>query len=214
MSVFDLVQQQLGAGQVNQIAAQIGADPSSTQRAITAALPMLLGGMARNAQAPGGAAAVAQAVRATGGAEGGLGGLLGGLAGGGRGGLGGMLGGLPGGGGAAGVGGVGGAPAVGGLLGGLLGRDDEPHVEAGVSQASGLSGDQTKKLLMIVAPIALAALAQRRRQDPDDDEDDARLGGVLERETADAQRRAEEREPGVGGLLGKFLGLGTRPPRA
>jgi MYXO-CTERM domain-containing protein len=87
-------------------------------------------------------------------------------------------------------------------------------VQEGVSQASGLSGDQTKRLLMILAPIALAALAARRRQDPDDDEDDARIGGVLERETAEAQRKAEEREPGVGGLLGKFLALGTRPPRA
>ena len=98
MSLLDLVQQQLGPSGTQQIAQQIGSDPGTTQNAIQAALPMLLGGMAGNARQPGGASALQGMLGQAGGGGlggGGLGGMLGGLLGGG--GLGGMLGGLLGG---------------------------------------------------------------------------------------------------------------------
>ena len=42
MSLIDLVQQQLGPNGVQEISQQLGTDPSSTQRAIDAALPMMV----------------------------------------------------------------------------------------------------------------------------------------------------------------------------
>src|ERR671920_542790 len=50
MSLLDLVQQNLGPDQIQEISQQIGADPGQTQSAVQAALPMLLGGMAGAAQ--------------------------------------------------------------------------------------------------------------------------------------------------------------------
>ena len=155
MSLLDLVQQQLGPQEIQQISQQVGADPATTENAVHAAVPMLLSGMANGAREPEGASALGGLLG--GGGGGALGGLLGGAGGGGLGGLlGGMLGG---GGGTAGGGGM----DMGGMLGSVLGRS-QPAVQDGVQQASGLSGDQTKKLLMILAPIVLMALAKRRQQ--------------------------------------------------
>jgi hypothetical protein len=47
---------------VDQLARQLGADEATTERAVRAALPALLGGMEANAQDPGGAASLAEAV--------------------------------------------------------------------------------------------------------------------------------------------------------
>ena len=200
MSLFDIVQQNLGQPQIQQIAQQIGADPAQTEDAVEAALPMMLGGMADTARQPGGANA--------------LGGLAGQHAGileslGGLGGLGALLGGAAGGGGG------------GGLLGSILGRR-EAGVESGVQQASGLNGDQTRKLLMILAPIVLAALARRRQQQRATtgatpgamiDSDNDGIPDELEREAQQAQTRVQERKPQLGGIIGSILNAATRPPR-
>jgi hypothetical protein len=213
MSLLDLVQQQLGPSGTQQIAQQIGADPGTTQNAIQAALPMLLGGMAGAARQPGGATALQGMLGQAGG--GGLGGMLGGLLGGGggaagAGGLGGMLGGLLGGGAGAGMGG-----AAGGGLGGLLGGH-ETEVQNGVQQASGLNGDQTRRLLMILAPIAIAAIAHKRQQRQDQsavagagaggaaDLDGDGIPDYLEQEARQEQARAQ---PHVGGLIGRVLDM-------
>ncbi len=190
MSLFDLVQEQLGPQQIQQIAQQIGADPSTTGNAVEAALPMMLGGMADTARQPGGA-------QTLGGLAGQQSGLLEGL--GGLGGLGAILGGAGG----------------GGILGSILGRR-EPQVENGVQQASGLNGDQTRKLLMILAPIVLAALARRRQQQrpaaagPMVDSDNDGIPDELEREAQHAQTRVEQRNPQLGGIIGSILNAATR----
>jgi hypothetical protein len=91
-------------------------------------------------------------------------------------------------------------------------------VQDGVQQASGLNGDQTKRLLMILAPIAIAALAHQRQQrqqagaaanaGPDLDGDG--IPDALEHEA----RQAGAQAPGhVGGLVGKILDMAQRPPR-
>ena len=82
-SLFDTVNEQLGGANLAQISQHIGADEATTQQAIQAALPMLIGGLARNASNPDGAAALSNALsnHADGSALGGLGGLLGGGAG-------------------------------------------------------------------------------------------------------------------------------------
>ncbi len=207
MSLLDLVQQQLGAGGTEQIASQIGADPATTQNAIQAAVPMILGGMASNARQPEGASAIANMV----GQSGGLGGIANMLGGAGGGGIGGMLGGLFGGGGGGGIG---------GMLGSLLGQHQDT-VQSGVQQASGLDSGQTTKLLAILAPMALAAIAHQRSQASTGAVAGAESGGaadldgngipdVLEQHAREAQAESNSH---VGGLIGKILDLGARPAR-
>jgi hypothetical protein len=163
---------------------------------------MLLGGMADTARQPGGASAISGLAGEHAGALDSLGGL---------GGLAGVLGGMLGGGGG------------GGILGSILGRH-QPTVESGVQQASGLSGDQVRRLLMILAPIVLAALARQRQQrasapqaapggDAMVDSDHDGIPDYLEQEAQQAQARATERSPQLGGILGTILNPATRPPR-
>jgi len=176
MSLIDLVQQHLGPDGVQDISRQLGTDPATTQRAIDAALPMMVGGLASTAQQPGGEAAVQAALGAHGGG-GGLGGALGGL-----GGLGSILGG-------------GGA---GGILGSILGRHHDT-VQDGVSQASGLDSAKVTQLLILLAPIVLRALSKHQAASHP-----GGLSAGLQDEAQAAQANAAS--PHVGGILGKILG--------
>lgn len=60
--LLDMLTQHVDQSTVNQIGNQIGTDPSTTQRAIAAALPTLFGAMAQHASSPDGAAQIHQAV--------------------------------------------------------------------------------------------------------------------------------------------------------
>jgi len=60
MSLLDFVQQQLGPAEISRISQQLNVDPNKVQNAISAALPMMLGGMARHAAQPEGADAIKQ----------------------------------------------------------------------------------------------------------------------------------------------------------
>ncbi len=191
MSLLDLVQQQLGPQEIQQISQQVGADPATTENAVHAAVPMLLGGMANGAREPEGASALGGLLG--GGGGGALGGLLGGAGGGG---LGGLLGGMLGGGGAGG-----GGMDMGGMLGSVLGRS-QPAVHDGVQQASGLNSDQTKKLLMILAPIVLMALAKRRQQGA------AGAGGAMGSGMGAGMGAGMGGIPGMSGATGGMGGLG------
>src|SRR4051812_27818190 len=63
MSLLDMLQQRLGnEAAVRQIGAQLGTDAGTTQSAVAAALPMLVGALARNAQDPAQAGALSQAL--------------------------------------------------------------------------------------------------------------------------------------------------------
>ena len=171
MSLLDMVQQHLGQGEIEQISRQIGADPAQTQSAIQAALPMLVGGMASTAQQPQGLSAIQQALVSHAGVLGNLGALLGA-----------------------------GAPAdSGGILGRVLGQHQQT-VQQGVESSSGLNSDQTRRLLMILAPIVLGLLAKRHAQKSQQE-----IGGALQQEAQVAQQQAQRQSPHVGGLLGKIL---------
>ncbi len=61
-SILDMLNQQLGSDAVQQISRQLGVDEQTANNAISAALPMLLGGLARNAASPQGADALASAL--------------------------------------------------------------------------------------------------------------------------------------------------------
>ena len=179
MSVVDDVQQHLGQNEIQQISDQIGADPAATREAVQAAVPMMLGGVANASQQPGNAQAIEQAVQSHSGLLGSLGGLLGGA-----------------------------FPADGGgLLGRILGGH-QATVQQGVQQASGLDSDQTKRLLLTLAPIVMAMLAKRHANSGQ-----GNLDTTLQQEARQAQEHANRTAPHVGGLLGKILSH-VETPRA
>jgi hypothetical protein len=63
VSLLDMLQERLGnESAVKQIGAQLGTDPGTTQSAIAAALPMIVGALARNAQNPDQAGALSNAL--------------------------------------------------------------------------------------------------------------------------------------------------------
>ena len=173
---------QLQGAPLQQIADQLGTNPSQAQSAVSAALPMLLGALGRNAAQPQGAADLFGALqrdhvgRAAG--SGGLGDLLGSV-------LGGM-----------GGGGAGGAADGASILGHILGGNQQ-RAEAGLGQATGL-GANAGQLLQILAPIVMAFLAQCAQAGG---MDAGGLGAVLGREQAQVRQQG-----GVGGdLLGSLL---------
>lgn len=166
--LLEMVSQQLGGQNLTTLSRQIGADEQATQNAISMALPLLLGGLAKNSAQPQGAAALDRALTNH------DGGLLDNL--------GAML----------GSGGLGTAGA--GILGHILGQRRAP-VEQGISKASGLQPQQVGRLLMLLAPIVMAALSRMKQQN---NVSGTELGDVLQREKADVATK----NPGAGGLLG------------
>ena len=185
--ITDLVQQQLTPERISQISQTIGADPATTQQAVDAALPMIVGGMASHAATPDGAAAIQTEADNHAGILGQLGGMLGGA--GGSGGLLGSLGGMLGGG------------AAGGILGNILGGS-HAAVTDGVAQSSGLDRQKTTQLLMILAPIVLAAVAHHRSTAG---ASGAPVGDVLQQEAQSHMTNS----PHYGGILGSILNKAT-----
>lgn len=185
MSVIDLVQQHLGPQEIQQISQQLGVDPAAAQTAVQAAVPMIVGGMASTADQPAGASTIQSLFGSHAGVLDNVGSVL-----------------------------SAGAPADGGgLLGKILGQHQQT-VQQGVQQASGLAPDQTRKLLMILGPIVLAALARRHAQaaaSAGTTATDTSLGNVLRRDAEAAQAKAPSTH--VGGLLGKILSY-VETPRA
>jgi len=192
--ILDTVQQQLSPDTVNQISQQLGVDPATTQQAITAALPVVLGGMASHADDPAAAAAIHDEADNHAGLLGGLGNLI-------PGGAGGMLGGL-----ASAIG----AGGLGSVLGSVLGPKNS-QVQDGVSKASGLDPQRAKQLMMILVPIVLAAIAHHKRSAglaPSE------VGPTLQEQARTAQAEAERQAPHMGGLLGGIMSHVMQKPRA
>lgn len=154
-ALLELLGQHLGGDTVRRIGEQVGTDPDTTQRAIAAALPVLLGALARNANASRrGAEALAAAIdrdhdgslldalddvlrRSARGA--GLGDATSGYEGGYA---------------------IDLRTADGdGILGHLLG-ERRPAVELGLSRAAGVDVRQVNRLLAVLAPIVLGALGR------------------------------------------------------
>lgn len=201
--LFDLLASQIGGSTLDQLGSQIGADRSATEKAVTAAIPALLGGLAKNAnRSPEGASALAAALDRDhdGSILDNLGGLLGGLTGGSNnqasgGGLGSLIG-------AAGALLGGGRQASksldgAGILGHVLGQR-QSTVEAGVAKASGLDAKKVAALLPLLAPIVMGAVGKMKRQNNMNASD---LAGMLAGET----RQIEERSGGLAGGLMDLL---------
>lgn len=137
-SIFEQLTSQLG-GHTDQIAEVLGADPGSTAKAIQAAIPMLVTGMAKNAQHPEGASSLHNALDQHDGSildsalnvfselQGNQGGGIGG-----------------------------------GILGHILGAN-RGAAEQGLAKASGLDLSQIARLLPLLAPLVLGALGKAKQ---------------------------------------------------
>ncbi len=204
--LVDLITQQLGSGALEQMGGAIGADTAGTQKAVGAALPVLLGALARNSASTEGAQSLANALERDHdgsvldnlgdllGSAGGLGALLGGGQGK-SGGLGGLLdvaGSLLGGGSSRQSKALDGA----GILGHLLGSR-QAAVEQGIGKASGLDAGQVGKLLVALAPVVMGALGKVKKEKG---LDAGGLAGMLDTERQDLERRLPETSGG--GLIG------------
>ena len=180
-SLIDLVKEHLGPQELSQISQQLGTDPATTQQAVNTALPALVGGLASRAQQPQGGSEIQQLLGSHSGVLDSLGSLLGA-----------------------------GAPADGGgLLGKVLGQN-QSDVQQGVQQASGLGSDQAHKLLMILAPIVIGALA-RRAMNHGSSPDAQEIQKSLQQDGQQAKQQAEQHSPHLGGLLGRIMSMAESP---
>jgi hypothetical protein len=170
-----MILQQLGGGGISQLSQQLGTDEGTTQNAVTAALPLLLTALARNAQQPGGAEALSGAL-----SQNHDGSLLDNLSG--------FLGGGLGGGAA-----TDGAGILGHILGGQM-----PAVQDGISRVTGMDSSTVGRLLMFLAPLVMAALGRTQAQNGFDP---GALAGFLGGQQQQAQNTAPDLMGMVGGLL-------------
>jgi hypothetical protein len=190
MALLDMLQQRLGTDAVQQISQQLGADHGTTESAIAAALPMLVGALARNAQDPNQAGALANALTRDH-----DGSVLDDVAG------------------YLGRGGTGAGDAI---LGHMLGGQRQ-SVQTGLGHMAGLDPAKAGMLLSMLAPLVMGALGKAQR---DGKLDPGALAGMLGAEHQSATDAApgvmgmlekvlDRNHDGsvmdeIGGLLGKL----------
>jgi hypothetical protein len=186
-TLLDDLTSQLQGSSLSQLSSHVGADEATTAQAVRIALPMLIGGLANQVETPTGAQSLNQALD-----QDHDGTLLDNLS---------LL-----------VGGTAGAAADvavpralngEGILGHILGGKREP-VQQGIGQATGLTSQQTGRLLMMLAPLVMAYLGRRKRELGTND-----IAGEVRAQRQDVERRA----PDLGGILGQiFAGGGQDRP--
>lgn len=137
MNLQGILNENINQDTISSMSQMLGADESSVGSAVQAALPMIIGALARNASQPEGAQALDTALAKD--HDGGiLEDLLGALRG------------------------ASAGPGT-GILGHIFGGK-QPAVEQGISQQSGLDMATVAKLLMMLAPIVMGALGKAKRQ--------------------------------------------------
>ena len=209
-SLFDQLSQHVNAETIGQIASQIGATPAQTKTAVQAAMPMLLGALARNSATPQGAAGILGALDRD--HDGSLLDSLGGLLGGGSGGSGGLsdIGGILGGllGGAQGASGGGMMDMGGAILGHVFGGK-QGNVAASLGKSTGLQSGQILQLLAMLAPIVMAVLGKQNKQSGGLDQGGLAdiLGGAFQKSAAQAPASVQQNAGagGIGDLLSSVL---------
>lgn len=190
---------QLDSSSIESIAGQLGIDPAQASNAIQQALPLLVGGLARNSQTPQGANALHSALERDHSSID-IGGLLGSVLGSASssgspgGGIGGIL--------ASVLGGSSGAqPQASGagmgeaILGHIFGGRSD-RASQGLGQTSGLGSAGAAQLMAMLAPLVMAALGNMTRKQGMDSN---ALAGVL------GQEHNRLQQSGVGGLLNGVL---------
>lgn len=128
----------LGSGELDKLGSQLGTDSTSTQKAVGAAVPLLLSALGKNAASPQGAEALLGALSRDhdGSVLDNVGSLLG-----------------------SGALGKEGTAILGHVLGNKQGA-----VAAGIGQASGLTADTSGQLLAMLAPLVMGSLGKTQRQ--------------------------------------------------
>lgn len=221
-TILEAIAGEIGPNTLASIGRAVGATPEQTQSVFAAALPALVGGLARNAAEPSGAAALASALDRDHAPNlldslGPMAGALlgdGGGGGGDAGALGALLGALAGGSGAAA------APRAldgFGILGHIFGGGSKTEgVASNVATASGVDIGTVMKLLPVLAPILMSALGSMKKHQGLDADG---IGALLQNEAATLQAPAPT-EQGFGasdlmkvgsalaasGVLGKLFG--------
>jgi hypothetical protein len=161
-SLVDALMQQLGGGGLKQISGQIGADEQKTQSAVTMALPLIMGALARNSSQGDGAQSLSKAL-----AKDHDGSILDNLAG--------FL----------------GNPSAGpgdGILRHALGEKRQ-SVESGLSKATGLDAGSVSKLLVTLAPVVMGMLGRQQREKQIDANG---LAGLLNTERQQVERQGSQ----------------------
>lgn len=181
-SLTDDLSSQLQGAPLQQMAQQLGIDPSQANAAVGAALPLLMGALGRNASQPQGAEALFGALQKD---HAGLD-------------LGSVLGSVLGGGGQGQE-----------ILGHVLGNRT-PRAQQALGQATGLGGDKVNMLLRWLAPIVMAYLAKRMFENRQDGAAVAAGNGgaspqVLGQILGQEQQRIGQQGGLGGGMLGAVL---------
>jgi hypothetical protein len=137
-SLAEMLIQTLGSGELEQISRQVGADPKSTEKAVSAAIPMLISALGKNAATPDGAEALTEAL-----SRDHDGSVLNNVAD---------------------LAGAGALEKDGdAILRHVLGNK-RSMVETGLSQASGLDSNSVAKLLGMLAPLVMGGLGKTQRE--------------------------------------------------
>ena len=136
-AVTQQLMQQLSGQAVTQISQRIGADPQTTNAALSVALPLLMSALANNASKPAGAQALHQALSQdhNGAVLNDLNGFLSNPE----------------------------AANGAGILGHVLGAQ-QPVVTKGLTQATGLNSDQIAQILQVAAPLVMGMLGKNLQQ--------------------------------------------------
>lgn len=173
MSILDILTQQLDDRAVSNMSQSLGVDRQATSSAISAALPMLVGALARNTQQAGGAQSLLSALDRDhdGSVLDDVAGFLGG--------------------------GSAAQQMGGGILGHVLGGR-RSNAEAAVGKIAGMDRQTAGRLLAMLAPLVMGALARQRRSSNLDADG---LAGSLSQE----RQRVEQTEPKAGSLLSAVL---------
>lgn len=160
MDLVRLLMNQLSGDGLKQISRQVGADEGTTAQAVSAAIPLLVTALAKNASQPTGAESLHNALQDHDGGI--LDDVIGYLGGGGN------------------------LADGGAILGHVLGNRQMP-VENALSKQTGLNAAAIGKILMMLAPLILAALGKTQRKN---NLDPGSLGGYLEEQKQQAQNEA------------------------
>jgi hypothetical protein len=171
MDLMDILTQQLSGSGLKQISQQAGTDEQGTSQVVSAAIPLLISALARNASQPDGANALHNALQQH------DGGILDNLSG--------YL--------TSGTGSSAGA----GILGHVLG-DRQNTVQSALSKQTGLDAGSIATILATLAPIVLGAIGRQQRQGGFDP---GALSGYLNGQQQQAQAAAPDMMGSLTSLL-------------
>jgi hypothetical protein len=170
--MLEVLSRQLGSGGIDQIASQLGIGREATEKAVAGALPMLLGGLAKNTRGGGADALLGALQRDHDGT------ILDDVSG--------FLG-----------QGSGAADAGMGVLKHVFGGR-ESAVESAIGKSAGIDGGQMKQILAMLAPLVMGMLGKSQRQGG---LDASGLAGLLGGERKAAEQRVPGAADLIGSLL-------------